>query len=316
MATVDIIIVNWNSGEQLRDCLRSIPAAGRQGFDLGRVIVVDNASRDGSAELLGAGGYALEVLRNPRNVGFAAACNQGAAGSTADYLLFLNPDTRLFQNSLSVPISFMESSASQRHGICGIQLLDDAGEVARSCVRFPSPMRLLAHFFGLQHLLPRYFARELMTEWDHQSSRDVDQVMGAFFLVRRAVFESLGGFDERFFVFYEELDFSRRAAASGWTTHFLATAQVFHRGQGTTTSVRPTALFYLLRSRALYSRKHFGVFWASLILLLTLTVEPISRCVFAVVVSGSASDVPMIVEAYARLWRALPRLRIAEGTWP
>src|SRR5690242_6341987 len=116
-SSLDVVIVNWNSGAQLRACLRSLERANRGGFDLQRVVVVDNASSDGSAERLDGLELPLVVLRKAQNVGFAAACNEGARGSTADLVLFLNPDTVLLQESLAVPVSFMGDPAHSRVGI-------------------------------------------------------------------------------------------------------------------------------------------------------------------------------------------------------
>ena len=136
---LDIIIVNWNAGHQLRDCLESIMAAKRDGFFLDRVVVVDNASTDSSLCLSGSLKVPLVLIRNTANRGFGAACNQGADGSRADYLLFLNPDTCLFTESLSKPVQFMEHHPGGKHtGICGVQLVNDKGEVSRSCSRFPT----------------------------------------------------------------------------------------------------------------------------------------------------------------------------------
>src|SRR5437016_1789132 len=118
--SLDVVIVNWNAGPQLRDCLASIINASR-GPELKRVVVVDNASTDSSLQAIHMQGLPLVVLRNERNRGFAAACNQGASGSTADYLLFLNPDTHLGSDALAEPVAFMERPQNGRIGIVGIQ---------------------------------------------------------------------------------------------------------------------------------------------------------------------------------------------------
>lgn len=316
MTSLDVVIVNWNSGNLLRECIASFADISRTGFELSMVAVVDNASRDGSADGLRCEGLPLSVVRNVTNVGFAAACNQGAALGNADYILFLNPDTKLFPSTLRDVLGFMESPAANGVAICGAQLLDARGNVARTCVRFPTIPRQIAHFFGLPYIAPNTFPRELMVEWDHSASRVVDQVMGAFFLVRRSVFQSLRGFDERFFVYYEEMDFCRRAAAQNLTTYYLSTAQLFHKGQGTTAKVPATSLFLLLRSRALYCYKHFGTRWGTLMVGLTIAVEPLSRTLVSVARRYSAANLGSILVAYARFCKALPRLDIKNGLWP
>jgi GT2 family glycosyltransferase len=132
----------------------------------------------------------------------------------------------------------------------------------------------------------------------------VDQVMGAFFLVRRSLFEDLKGFDERFFVYYEEVDFARRASTLGWSSFYLAQAQAFHSGGGTSRQVKAKRLFYFLRSGILYAFKHFSPIAASLVLFVTLLLEPLSRTALAVV-RRSWSSLPETWSAYLMLYRWL-----------
>jgi len=300
--SLDIIIVNWNSGAQLRACLASLARASRAAFDLERVVVVDNASSDGSADAMDGLELPLLVLRNAENRGFAAACNQGARDSTAEHLLFLNPDTLLLEESLAVPVSFMGDPANSGVGICGIQLLDEEGAVSRSCSRFPTTSMAVCKMLGLDRLLPPSLPRQRMTEWDHASSREVDQVIGAFFLVRRSLFEALGGFDERFFVYYEEVDFSFRAAAKGYRSRYLAAASAVHRGGGCTDQVKARRLAYSLRSRIEYGLKHFSKTSAAALILTTLLVEPATRSVWALL-HGSLLSCRETLSGYREVWR-------------
>ncbi|MFN2572496.1 MAG: glycosyltransferase, partial [Gemmatimonadales bacterium] len=136
---LDIVIVNWNSGTQLRRCLESIPAAERRGLEIRRVTVVDNASSDHSADALDDLPLPLVCIRNATNRGFAAACNQAARGSPAAYLLFLNPDATVGKDALAAPIHFLEQPAHGTVGIVGVQLRDEKGVVARGCARFLTP---------------------------------------------------------------------------------------------------------------------------------------------------------------------------------
>jgi GT2 family glycosyltransferase len=305
IASLDIIIVNWNAGRQLRDCLASIVTTQCHGFEIRRVVVVDNASWDGSALELDDLALPLTVLHNTTNRGFAAACNQGAQDSTADYLLFLNPDTCLFTNSLAPPLAFMECLKNQSTGIIGIQLLDENGQVSRSCARFPTLGRLLTRSLGLDHLFPWLFPNCTMTEWDHKENRVVDQVIGAFFLVRRPLFETLRGFDERFFVYMEEVDFSLRAMQIGWKSVYLTEAQAYHKGGGTSEQVKAARLFYAIRSRILYAYKHFRWPVATGLLLTALILEPMARITFAIM-KGSMGEVWDTLKGYSMLWSNFP----------
>ncbi|NJL72014.1 MAG: glycosyltransferase [Candidatus Competibacteraceae bacterium] len=264
--------------------------------------MVDNASRDGSADCLEAVPLPLMVLRNDRNRGFAAACNQGAALATAETLLFLNPDTRLKPEAILRPLAELALRTDERIGLVGIRLEDAQGNVARKCARFPTPGRLVAHTLGLDRLLPGRFPPHFIVEWDHLSTREVDQPMGAFLMVRRRVFEQLQGFDERFFLYYEDVDLALRARGIGWKSLYLAEAAVVHIGGGTTNAIRSTRLFYGLRSRIEFAFKHFRPTEAWFVAGATLILEPMARLLLATVKCdfGSAGQT---VAATLRLWR-------------
>lgn len=183
---LDIIIVNWNSGTQLRECLASIVKHG--GNQVTRVVVVDNASADASADGIESQfDLPLKVIHNKKNLGFAKACNQGAFWAHSPYLLFLNPDTRLFCDSLAVPLDFMEHPGNRNVGICGIQLVNEQENIARTCANFPTLLRFLAQISGLNKIPGLRDTGVHMSQWDHQSERDVDQVIGAFFFIRRSL---------------------------------------------------------------------------------------------------------------------------------
>jgi GT2 family glycosyltransferase len=311
-ASIHVVIVNWNSGAQLRECLESFSAVANDDVAISRITVVDNASADGSADNLAAAGLPLTVLRNADNRGFAAACNQGAAGPDADFLLFLNPDTRLMAASLAAPASYLVTPGSQSVGIVGIQLVDGTGTVARNTSRAPTVSSMLGNSLGLDRLMPSVFPPVFVTEWAHDETRDVDQVMGAFFFVRRKVFEALGGFDERFFVYFEDLDFAMRAHQRGWRSVYLATARAFHRGQGTAEATSDRRTFYFCRSRLLFARKYFSPAGAGAVAFATLVLEPVVR-IFAALIArrGSAGAT---LRAFGMLWGDLPAIFRSEGS--
>jgi N-acetylglucosaminyl-diphospho-decaprenol L-rhamnosyltransferase len=271
------------------------------------VIVIDNASCDDFSDSLAMGAASVEFIRNTNNVGFAAACNQGARLGTGSYILFLNPDVLLLPDSLLVPLRFLEAPEGKGIGICGVQLRNEQGGVARSCSRFPRLRNFLYHIFGLQYFHPEHFPGILMSEWDHLTSRVVDQVMGAFFLVRRSVFESLGGFDERFFVYFEDLDFALRAQRNGWESYYLSNAKAEHAGGGCTRDAKAARLFFALRSRILYGYKHFGWAKATTLLLCSVLCEPISRLMLAAG-RGSLTDAKEVLQGYRDFWMWVPSL--------
>ena len=295
---LDIVIVNWNAGSQLRECLASVAAAGREGFDLARVVVVDNASTDRSLDGIEGSGLPLVVIRNPENRGFGAACNQGASGSGATDLLFLNPDTRVESDALSVPVAFLESHPQA--GVCGIRLVDDDGTVHRSCARHPRPRHIAARAVGLDRVVPRAFPGLFLEEFAHDRDLVVDHVMGAFLMIRRSLFEELSGFDERFFVYLEDLDLTLRAKERGYETWFLAGTSAYHRGGGTSDQVRAARLAYSLRSRMLYGHKHYAAPVAFGLDALTWLVEPVVR-IAASIARGAFREIPETLSGYARL---------------
>lgn len=300
---LDIILVNWNSGRQLFDCLKSVEGAIKEAFRLTRVVVVDNASGDGSLSDLDTLSIPLQVLQNQTNRGFGAACNQGAEESFAEYLLFLNPDSQLQSNSLDTAIRFMDNPENAAYGICGIRLLDEQGNTNRHSSVFPRPSHFWHRMLGLDKLFPRRFPGHILEGWDHCDSREVDHVIGAFYLVRKEVFERLKGFDERFFVYLEDLDFSLRAKKAGFRTFYLAEAVGEHRAHGSSDQVRAARLYYSLRSRLLYGFKHFGFISAVALAFGTLFVEPLTRATLAII-KGSASTVFETAAGYALLWKS------------
>lgn len=295
---MDCIIVNWNAGHQIKQCIDSLGDTIAQ-----QIIVVDNASTDGSEQAV-ANLPGVTLIRSSENLGFGKACNLGATQAHSEYLLFLNPDAAVNPGTVEKALAFMQDPANAQVGICGVQLVDESGHISRSCARFPSAVGFVAHAIGLDRLNPRL--GHFMAEWAHDSTRLVDHVIGAFFLVRRDLFESLGGFDERFFVYLEDLDFSFRARQAGWHSMYLADVQAFHAGGGTSNQVRARRLFYSLRSRLLYAAKHFNVVGAALVLLVTLLLEPLSRSALAVA-RRSWPTLKETWQGYAMLWRWLPQ---------
>jgi N-acetylglucosaminyl-diphospho-decaprenol L-rhamnosyltransferase len=303
--SVDVVIVNWNAGRQLADCLAALAASTKGSFAFGRVVVVDNASSDGSVDDLHGNELPLSVIRNHENRGFGAACNQGAEGSEADYLLFLNPDARVAPDSLDRAVSLLRDPAHGTTGICGIQLVDETGHVSRSCARAPTPRHFLYTSLGLDRFSPRLFASHAMAEWDHLQSRAVDHVIGAFFLVRGELFRALNGFDERFFVYLEDLDFSARAKKSGFGSYYLTEARAYHKGGGTSERVKAARLFYATRSRVQYAYKHFPRTVAMMVTVPALLIEPFIRIAFAAA-RGRVDEISEVIEAYRQLYRWLP----------
>ncbi|GLQ50567.1 glycosyltransferase family 2 protein [Dyella flava] len=306
---VSVLIVNWNGGAFLWQCIESLKDH-HDGL-VEKVIVIDNGSTDRSImELRGRVGelpFPLEVVENGKNLGFAAACNIGAALGASEYFLFLNPDARVYANTLHRALAFMQDPTNSEVGVVGVQLVDETGTISRSCCRFPTIGSYLVHIFALNRL--NFFGRigMRMHDWAHDSSRDVDHVIGAFYLIRQNLFRVLGGFDERFFVYLEDLDLSLRVRKKGLRTFFLSHVQAFHAGGGASRQVKALRLFYSLRSRLLYGFKHFSSPKAWLLLLLTVMVEPLTRSCLALF-QRSGTDFRNIWKAQCLLVRDLANI--------
>jgi GT2 family glycosyltransferase len=306
MSSLRIVIVNWNTGCHLRRCLESIATAAAGDVELEQVSVVDNASGDGSAEGIEDLDLPLELTRNSTNVGFAAGCNQGAAGSGADYLLFLNPDTRLFADTLELATAFMDSGRSAGVGICGGQVLEPDGGPAISCGRLPTLRVLFGKMTGLAQVLPGLFPGHHLTPAETAQSGPVDQVIGAFFLVRRELFEQLGGFDIRYFIYYEEVDLALRARRLGFRSYFLREARIVHYANVSSDQVRDLRLYHSLRSELLYARLHWPRRHATALTVLVFAVELPARLARALW-RRSGSDLRETASAYAMLAGELRR---------
>lgn len=305
---LDIVIVNWNAGDQLQQAVASV-AEHHDGL-VESVVIVDNNSTDGSLTAVEATAaelpFRLQILRNHRNAGFGAACNQGAALCSSEFVLFLNPDTRIFADSIQKAVEFMLRPANNKIGITGIQLIDERGEIARSCARFPTLRTFAAQIVGVNRIPAFAHLSTHMSDWTHDTSRNVDHIIGAFYLIRRPVFQQLGGFDERFFVYLEDLDLSLRASQMGYSSFFLAEAQAFHSGGGTSRQVKAHRLFYSLRSRLLYGFKHFSRWKAWVLVLITLAIEPLTRTVFSV--TAGRGNVVNTWRGYGMLYRDMPQV--------
>lgn len=307
-SSLHIVIVNWNTGPYLRECLDSIVVADRPEVTIARVTVVDNASSDDSASGLDDLPLPLEVIRNNHNIGFAAASNQGAAGSPADYLLFLNPDTRLFADTLVTVTAFMEGERATGIGICGVEVVDPAGNPGISCARFPTLRILVGKVTGLHVVLPAVFPGHHLTAAETRQSKVVDQVIGAFYFVRRELFSRLGGFDERYFLYFEEVDFALRACREGDRSYFLKEATVLHAANVSSDQALGDRLYHSLRSRLLFAYRYWPRWQATLSVVLTLTIELTARLTRAAL-QRSGPDISAIAAAYARLVGHVIRLR-------
>lgn len=243
---VSVAILSWNAREYLRRCLASIftPEEGtvreaweRAGLPLAEggtaptafeVLVVDQDSLDGSAEMVEEQFPAAKLLRQRPNIGFAGGNNLAFRHSTGRYFVLLNSDTVIRPGWLTELVAYADSHP--RVGLLGPKLLNPDGTLQYSCRRFPSLGAGLFRHTPLEWLAPRnsYTQDYLMKEWDHASPREVDWLSGACLMARREMIEEIGGLDEGYFMYFEDVDWAARAHESGWGVHYLPGPVVLH----------------------------------------------------------------------------------------
>jgi GT2 family glycosyltransferase len=216
--TLSICIVNWNTRELLRACLQSIyrypPNAPFE------VIVVDNASSDGSAAMVQAEFPQAVLIANTENLGYARGNNQAIQQAQGEYLLLLNPDTEVFPNTLNCALAFL--AAHPETGAIGAKQLFPDGRVQPSVRGFPTPANLLWEVSGLARLFPRALGGYRMRAFAYDRIAEVDQPMATFLMVRRAVVEQIGLMDEAFPLFFNDVDWCYRIKQAGVAHLFCA----------------------------------------------------------------------------------------------
>lgn len=251
---ISVVIPSWNTAGLLRTCLEKLDAAAKPATE---VIVVDNGSEDGSGDMVAERFPDVVLVRNEHNEGFARGCNQGMRLARGRYVLLLNSDTEVYEDALDMLWHFLEENPE--YGAVAPRLVDPDGRTQRTVQAFPSWRTALFWATPLERWLPR--SRELrryfMLDWDQESSRDIDQPPAACLLVRQAVLDRIGLFDEDLWLFYNDVDLSKRMQADGWRTRYLAEARVVHH-VGASTSKFGRFVAEYQKNRLRYYRKHHG----------------------------------------------------------
>lgn len=259
---LSIVIVNWNVRELLRNCLKSLYAQ-TQAITF-EAFVVDNASSDGSAEMVENEFPQVNLIKNENNLGFAKANNQAIKQSRGKYVLLLNPDTIVLDKAIVKLVQFMDEHIDI--GAAGPKIMGSDNSVQLSCgMHFPTPWTELWTLTRLSYLFPknRIFGRCLMGYWSHNDTREVDVVSGACIMVRREAIEEVGLLDEHFFLIAEEVDWCYRMKKAGWKVYLYANAEIVHfLGQSMQRSLINTNLEGY-KSMYLFYRKHYGQMSAS-----------------------------------------------------
>lgn len=251
---LSIIIVAWKVKDLLKKCLDSIyskskginfacPVVAARRFYgacpvmasksepfYGEVFVVDNNSGDGSAEMIKTNFPQARLIINQENKGFASANNQGIKESKGEFILLLNPDTEILDNALEKMVNFMKEH--EEAGIVGCRLLNSDHSLQPSCRAFPNLYSQIIILLKLHNFFPGLVKKYYMLDWPHQEIKEVDQVMGACFLIRKKVINEVGLLDEGFWALFEEVDYCKRIKNANWKVCFTPEAEIIHhKGQ-------------------------------------------------------------------------------------
>ncbi len=253
---VSVIIVNYNVKYFLEHCLYSVQQATKS--LKAEVIVVDNASSDGSIEYLLEKFPSVNFIDNPKNLGFAKANNQALREAKGEYILFLNPDTIVSEDCVERCIQLLQSNPQL--GACGVKMIDGSGRFLPESKRaFPSLQTSFYKLSGLTYLFPhsKRFARYHLGHLSEEKNNEIDVLSGAYFMSRREILNKAGGFDERFFMYGEDIDLSYRIQQEGYKNFYVAETCIIHyKGESTKRgSLNYVKIFY--RAMSLFVEKHY-----------------------------------------------------------
>jgi GT2 family glycosyltransferase len=251
---ISIVVVTWN-------CVGYLPAffgslAGFMNAPSTEVIVVDNASTDGTSAFIKASFPSVRLIENPHNEGFAKANNIGLARARGELIALVNPDVKLLPGCFERMVELMRQRTDV--GLLGPQMLGADGMVHRSTMRFPNLYNVFWGALALDALFPRarMFHSYLTREFDHDETREVEVLNGWFWMTRRRAFEQVGGLDETFFMYGEDIDWSLRFHNAGWKLMFLASATAVHFGGGSSSNAPVRFFIEQQRALLLYFKKH------------------------------------------------------------
>lgn len=297
---LSIIIVNWNTSELLQACIKSIKTH-TQGVEY-ELIIADNGSSDHSVEAIKQSfapditSGKIKLIANSENKGFAAAVNQGIAQVRGSYILLLNPDTYLVDNAFGRMLEFMDQiqpEQAKQTAIIGPKITYPDGTLQPSCRRFPTLASQLLILLKIHNIWPNLkpLRSYFMSDMDYSKTQEVDQVMGACFLIKKSALEQIGLFDEQFFIWFEEVDYCKRAKEKGFNVVYLATAHIVHyKGKSFSQVESPKKQRYINNSLLHYMNKHGSPLAAGIIALMYPISMLLSFAVHALQLSKPDKD--------------------------
>jgi len=296
---VSIVIVNWNTRIILRNCLNSIDEHTKDvSFE---VIVIDNASTDGSVKMIRSNFPKVIIIENKENRGFAKANNQGIARAKGRYVLLLNSDTVILDKAIEKTVFF--ANAHPKAAVIGCRVLNPDMILQPTCFMFPSVLNMLLSTSYLYKLFPKnkFFGRERMTWWDRSNIREVDVITGCFMLVRQEAIQQVGAMDEQFFMYAEETDWCYRFKGARWKNMFTPDAEIIHLGGQSTEQAKKTMTIQKRKSILQFIKKHNSPHVYRIACLLTVLFFTVRLPVWLVIGlfhTGKRSEAATMTQAY------------------
>lgn len=256
---LSIVIVNWNTRALLEKCLASIQRYAPS--EPCEVIVVDNASADGSSEMAKAEFPDVRLLAQSSNTGYAEGNNIGIRAAKGDLILLLNPDTEFVDDSLQRAVEILRSMP--KVGALAARLINPDGSTQSSLRSFPRPLPVLFDLFGIARMFPRsrFFGKYRYRFFNYDTAAEVEQPMGTFVLSRKAVFDEVGLFDVNFPIFFNDVDWCLRVRNAGWVVYYHPDVRVVHHGGAGTRQVRKDMIWESHRSLARFYDKWYARWW-------------------------------------------------------
>lgn len=256
MSQVSVIIVSWNARRFLKDCIESVRRTG--GRLVREIVVVDNASTDGSPEMVKELFPEVTLVRASTNLGFAKANNLGMKHCRGDFLALVNSDVIVHPECFQKLAALLDSR--EQVGLVGPRIIGADGHVQHTCRQLPTVWNTLCRFLALDRVFSRWrlFAGFQMRHWDYNSLAEVEVLSGCFWLARRSAVEDVGSLDERFFFYAEDIDWCKRFRDAGWKIMFVPEASATHFGGGSSGNAPLRYSIEMLRANLLYWKKHHG----------------------------------------------------------
>ncbi|MDA3616406.1 glycosyltransferase [Polluticaenibacter yanchengensis] len=299
LVLVDIIVVNWNCSELTHNAIQ--PYLDYQDDEIAvNIHIVDNGSEDDISILQRLN---VNFIQNERNLGFGNACNAALEYCKGDYILLLNPDTESKVSTLKHLIDLLLKNKEM--ACAGPQIINKQNEIQLTCSRFPS---FTSAFFNILSISRYIFKKQLkpiiMLDWPHDQSKIVNAVMGCYCLIKKPIIDKYGFFDDRYFMYLEDLDLQKHFNDNGYYSYYSTEVNIYHEGGGVSKQVKAKRLYYSLHSNILYNKKYFKGIKSAILYFSSIVLEPIVRLGHSIV-TFNKFQFKETLEAYKLLYNKL-----------